>query len=221
MQFQFDQTVIRVTHADAASLLADVSARLQAGQGFALATINLDHLVKLRAGGAFLAAYAAQDFVVADGNPVVWLSRLAGRPVGLVPGSDLVMPLVRAAAAAGRPLSLLGSTDLALEAAMARFQANVPGLRRGGGIRRRSADPRAAIGARVGDGVAVARAVVTAPDGAALCRLRRDPAGAGGEGLAAARRLTICIRSGHACARAACPSGSPARPKPLAACPER
>jgi N-acetylglucosaminyldiphosphoundecaprenol N-acetyl-beta-D-mannosaminyltransferase len=131
LQFQFDQTVIRVTHADAGSLLADVSARLAEGRGFALATINLDHLVKLRAGGAFLAAYAAQDFVVADGNPVVWLSRLAGRPVGLVPGSDLVLPLVQAAAAAGRPLSLLGSTEGALEAAMARFQSLVPGLRRG------------------------------------------------------------------------------------------
>ena len=30
---------------------------------------------------------------MADGNPIVWLSRLAGRPVRLVPGSDLVLPL--------------------------------------------------------------------------------------------------------------------------------
>jgi N-acetylglucosaminyldiphosphoundecaprenol N-acetyl-beta-D-mannosaminyltransferase len=131
LQFQFDQTVIKVTHADAGSLLAEISVRLAAGRGFTLATINLDHLVKLQRDKAFLAAYAAQDFVVADGNPVVWLSRLAGRPVGLVPGSDLVLPLVQAAAAAGRPLSLLGSTEGVLEAAMTQFQASVPGLRRG------------------------------------------------------------------------------------------
>ena len=131
MQFRFGTTDIRITHPDAAAVLADVGARLRAGQGFALATINLDHLVKLGRDPGFLAAYAAQDFVVADGNPIVWLSRLARQPVQLVPGSDLVLPLVRAAAAAGRPLSLLGSTDAALQAAMERFQSLVPGLQAG------------------------------------------------------------------------------------------
>ncbi len=131
MQFQFDHSVIRITHADADALMAGVSARLVAGSGFSIATINLDHLVKLRREPAFRTAYVAQDFVVADGNPIVWLSRLAGRPVQLVPGSDLVLPLVRAAAAARRPVSILGSSDAVLETAMTRFEAMVPGVRRG------------------------------------------------------------------------------------------
>ncbi|GAB1360924.1 hypothetical protein MASR1M32_01600 [Rhodobacter sp.] len=87
--------------------------------------------MKLGRDRSFLAAYAAQDFVVADGNPIVWLSQLARRPVQLVPGSDLVLPLVRAAAAAGRPLSLLGSTEAALQGAMEQFQTSVPGLQAG------------------------------------------------------------------------------------------
>lgn len=128
MKFQFGLKTITVTHPDEASLLADVSARLRAGTGFALATINLDHLVKLHRSVAFRTAYAVQDFVVADGNPIVWLSWLAGHPVQLVPGSDLVMPLVRAAALEGRRVSLLGSTPEALAVAMARLQAQVPGL---------------------------------------------------------------------------------------------
>lgn len=128
MQFQFAETVIKVTHKDAADVLAEVSRRLAAGTGFALATINLDHLVKLAGSAAFRRAYAAQDFVVADGNPIVWLSRLARRPVSLVPGSDLVMPLVHAAVAAGRPVSLLGSTEAALVEAMGKLQQLVPGL---------------------------------------------------------------------------------------------
>lgn len=131
MQFTFGTTRLRITHATAAAVLADVAARLDAGRGFALATINLDHLVKLERDASFRSAYAAQDFVVADGNPIVWLSRLAGRDVSLVPGSDLVLPLVQACAAAGRPLSLLGSTEPSLEAAMQRLEAQVPGLRRG------------------------------------------------------------------------------------------
>ncbi|WP_052176639.1 hypothetical protein [Paracoccus sanguinis] len=98
MEFAYpDGARVRLTHADAPSLLAEVAARLEAGQGFALATLNVDHLEKLGREAGFRAAYAAHDLVVADGNPVVWLSRLSGRPVGLVPGSDLVVPLVRAA----------------------------------------------------------------------------------------------------------------------------
>lgn len=129
MQFRFGDTTITVTHPDRAALQSEVRTRLAAGQGFALATINLDHLVKLGRSAAFRRAYAAQDMVVADGNPIVWLSRLAGKPVELVPGSDLVLPLVRDCAAAGRGLALVGATEPALAAAATRLEAEVPGLR--------------------------------------------------------------------------------------------
>lgn len=128
MQFRFHDTTIPVNMPDRAALMAAVAERWQAGQGFALATINLDHMVKLRRSPAFRAAYAAQDLVVADGNPVVWLSRLAGRPVALVPGSELVLPLVRLAAEQGVALALVGSTGPALAGAAARLQAEVPGV---------------------------------------------------------------------------------------------
>lgn len=128
MEFSFPPHRIVITHADAAALLEEVSARLRRGEGFALATINLDHLAKLSRDEAFRAAYAAQDLVVADGNPVVWLSRLAGRPVRLVPGSDMVIPLARRAAEAGVPVALVGATEGALAAAAAALAAQVPGL---------------------------------------------------------------------------------------------
>lgn len=118
-----------VNVADADSLLALVRSRLSAGDGFALATVNLDHVVKLRDPGPFRTAYAAQDFVVADGNPIVWLSRLAGKPVELVPGSDMVLPLARLAAETGTPVALLGSTEEALATAAGKFTAQVPGLK--------------------------------------------------------------------------------------------
>lgn len=117
-----------VNVADADSLIAQARARLEAGTGFALATVNLDHLVKLRADGPFRDAYAAQDFVVADGNPIVWLSKLARRPVALVPGSEMVLPLARLAAETGTPIALLGSTEDALAAAARGLEAQVPGL---------------------------------------------------------------------------------------------
>ncbi|QYK42464.1 MAG: WecB/TagA/CpsF family glycosyltransferase [Paracoccaceae bacterium] len=131
MEFRFGSTRIRVTHPDRAAAGREVASRLAAGRGFALATINLDHLVKLGSDEAFRAAYAAQDIVVADGNPIVWLSRLAGRPVQLVPGSDLVVPLVELAAAAGVAVAMVGSTPDALSAAARDLEGRVPGARLG------------------------------------------------------------------------------------------
>ena len=81
------------------------------GQGFALATINVDHLQRLGEEAPFRKAYAAQDLVCADGNPIVWLSRIAGKPVSLAPGSDLVLPLAHEAAAQGLPISVAAIPD--------------------------------------------------------------------------------------------------------------
>lgn len=131
MDFCFSDTRIGVTHANGTALLDTVVARLASRQGFALATINLDHLVKLAHDPDFRAAYAAQDIVVADGNPIVWLSRLAGSPVDLLPGSDLVLPLARAAAWLGVPLSMVGATPEALDGAAQRLRAEVPQLKIG------------------------------------------------------------------------------------------
>ncbi len=119
---------VTVNVPDRAALEREVSFRLAQGTGFALATLNLDHLVKLGRCARFRAAYAAQDLVTADGNPVVWMSRLAGAPVELVPGSDSIVPLARVAAAQGVPIALVGSTDATLAAAARRLEAEVPGL---------------------------------------------------------------------------------------------
>lgn len=129
VEFAVESGVIRVNMPDRATLLAEVARRLSAGEGFALATINLDHLVKLREDAAFRAAYLAQDLVTADGNPIVWMSRAAGRPVSLVPGSDMVEPLCRVAAAAGVGVALVGGRAETLARAATELEARVPGLK--------------------------------------------------------------------------------------------
>lgn len=129
MKFTYNGQTIRVNMADHPALLAEITRRMRSHEGFALATINLDHLVKLRHDPGFRDAYAAHDLVVADGNPIVWLSRLARRPVTLVTGSDLVLPLTRLAAVEDVPIALLGTTDQALAAASASLLQQVPGAR--------------------------------------------------------------------------------------------
>lgn len=128
MRFRYEDTTITVNMPDRETLLAEIRDRLRDGRGFALATINLDHLVKLRSDAAFRRAYAAHDLIVADGNPIVWLSRAAGHPVTLVPGSDLVLPMAALAADEGAPIALLGSTAEVLDAAAARLAVLHPGL---------------------------------------------------------------------------------------------
>jgi exopolysaccharide biosynthesis WecB/TagA/CpsF family protein len=118
-----------VTVPSQAVLLADLRERISRGQGFAVATMNLDHAVKLRRDPAFRRAYAAQTHVTADGRPIVWLSRLAGRPVDLVTGSDLVEPLVGLCAEFGAPVAMLGSTQDVLCEAAARLRDRHPGLK--------------------------------------------------------------------------------------------
>lgn len=111
-----------------AALLGDIESRLTAGRGFTVATLNLDHVVKLRLDPAFRAAYGRHSHVVADGNPIVWLSWLAGQPAELVPGCELVDPVAAIAARTGIKVALLGSTDAALARAADVLAARHPGL---------------------------------------------------------------------------------------------
>lgn len=111
-----------------AALLADLRDHVRRGQGFSVATMNLDHVVKLRRDPSFRRAYAAQTHVTADGRPVVWLMRLAGRPVDLVTGSDLVAPLIALCVEDGVRVAMLGATEMALSQAADQLRADHPGL---------------------------------------------------------------------------------------------
>ncbi len=129
MDFHFGAEQVTVNTAKAADLWQEVRARFKSGQGFALATLNLDHLVKLSDTPAFRKTYIAQDLVVADGNPIVWLSRLARTPVELMPGSELILPMAKIAAQEGVKVALVGSTEEILQKAAETLLRQVPDLR--------------------------------------------------------------------------------------------
>lgn len=128
MDFVFADQTITINIANSDALMAEVRRRFRAGIGFALATINLDHLAKMSKSPDFVSAYAGQDLVVADGNPIVALSRLAHKPVELIPGADMIVPLCQLAAEEQVKLALVGSTDVALRDAATALHAQVPDL---------------------------------------------------------------------------------------------
>lgn len=118
-----------VTSPDQARLLDQLQAEFDAGRGFSVATLNLDHVVKLRSDAAFRAAYAAHSHITADGNPIVWLCHMAGQgEVALTPGSELIVPLSRLAVRAGVRVAFFGSTQDTLEAAAAGLREQAPGI---------------------------------------------------------------------------------------------
>lgn len=119
---------VRVTAQSRDALLRDIAHRLEAADGFSLATLNLDHVVKLRRSPAFRDAYLAQTHVTADGRPIVWLSRLAGQRIELLPGSELIDPVAALAARKGVRVALLGTTEEALARAADRLCHRHPGL---------------------------------------------------------------------------------------------
>jgi exopolysaccharide biosynthesis WecB/TagA/CpsF family protein len=117
-----------LTTATQEDLLNEVEDRLQNGLGFTVATLNLDHIVKLRSQPRFYTAYKQHSHVVADGNPIVWMSRLIGCPVKLVPGSELINPMAAIAARLNVPVGFIGSTQETLDKAEHALKVAYPDL---------------------------------------------------------------------------------------------
>jgi N-acetylglucosaminyldiphosphoundecaprenol N-acetyl-beta-D-mannosaminyltransferase len=106
-----------------------VDALVSAGKGGSVFTPNVDHVVQFVEDERLRGAYGMASLSLADGMPVVWASRLLGKPLPeKVSGSDIVMPLVLRAAARGWRVFLLGGADGVGEAAKAEMLRAAPSL---------------------------------------------------------------------------------------------
>lgn len=121
---------VTVNTPDSATLLREVADRFAMKKGFSVATLNLDHVVKLRNDSAFLNAYLDHTHVTADGNPIVWMYQLAGQGnIALVPGSEAILPVAEVAASHGVTVALVGATEQSLQSAATALEAQVSGLK--------------------------------------------------------------------------------------------
>jgi N-acetylglucosaminyldiphosphoundecaprenol N-acetyl-beta-D-mannosaminyltransferase len=83
-----------------AEALDAIEALVVAGRGGSVFTPNVDHVINADHNPSFRAAYASASLSLADGQPLVWTSRLLGaRLPEKISGSDLVIPLMKRAAA--------------------------------------------------------------------------------------------------------------------------
>ncbi|HVP60709.1 MAG TPA: WecB/TagA/CpsF family glycosyltransferase [Myxococcaceae bacterium] len=89
-----------------------------AGAGGSVFTPNVDHVVNAERSPALADAYARASLCLADGMPLVWVSRLRGPALPeRVAGSDLAGPLLERAAALRWRVALFGGSGDAAEVA--------------------------------------------------------------------------------------------------------
>jgi len=121
---------LAVARLDGAAVVDHVASELTAGRGGWLVTANVDFLQRASTDSAARALYSEADLIVADGAPLVWISKLRGEPVPeRVAGADLVWSLAEMAAAAGHGIYLLGGDGQAAPLAAERLIERYPGLR--------------------------------------------------------------------------------------------
>ena len=115
-----------LTRAEAVAKIVDFA--LSTDRPHYVCTGNLDHLAKLDRDPGFVDAYREADLVLADGAPVLWLSRLSSPDLPLkerVAGSDLVWDIAEASEKFGLRMFFLGgqpgAANGAIDAILDRF----------------------------------------------------------------------------------------------------
>ena len=113
-----------------AEVLEMARASIQQRRPCHIVTVNLQFLSVAERDPAFAQVVNGADVVVADGVPVLWLSRLLGAPIPQrVTGHDLLYGCAALAAQEGYSLFFLGAEPEVAEAATRRLDALFPGLR--------------------------------------------------------------------------------------------
>ncbi len=91
--------------------------------------VNMDQLLKMQQEPGFREIVLQCEQITADGQPIVWMSRLLGDPLpARVPSVDIMLEMLPVAAAKGYRIFMLGTREDILQEARANLQAQYPGL---------------------------------------------------------------------------------------------
>lgn len=123
LQCQFD----RVTHAEAVQWMTD-QLRFPYTRGYVV-TVNVAILMAMRSDSSLRRFVNNAALTVADGQPIVWLSKLSAKPLPeRVTGVDLVPGLCQAATDAGVSVYFMGSKRDVVEDTVSKMRALIPDL---------------------------------------------------------------------------------------------
>jgi len=92
-------------------------------------TPNVDHIVKLQTDIEFLEIYENASLVLADGQPLIWISKLYKRPIKeKISGSDLFPQVCKLAADKGYKMFFLGAAEGVADIAAKNLAGKYQGL---------------------------------------------------------------------------------------------
>jgi N-acetylglucosaminyldiphosphoundecaprenol N-acetyl-beta-D-mannosaminyltransferase len=120
---------LRIDSVTREEALASVEALVRGGEGGAVFTPNVDHVVLAEEDARLRDAYARVNLSLADGMPLVWASRVLGHPVPeKVSGSDFVPSLLERAADRGWRVYFLGGAPGVAALARDKLRERLPRL---------------------------------------------------------------------------------------------
>jgi N-acetylglucosaminyldiphosphoundecaprenol N-acetyl-beta-D-mannosaminyltransferase len=121
---------VRIDSVDFEQAVASVEALVASGEGGAVFTPNVDHVMIAHEDVRMREAYARVDLSIPDGMPLVWASRLLRAPLPeRVAGSDLVPALLERASERGWRVYFLGGAPGAAALAAEVLIKRLPALR--------------------------------------------------------------------------------------------
>lgn len=95
-----------------------------------IGVVNVAKIVNVRKDRELCAALDEADIVLADGAPIVWLSRMVGRPLPeRVAGIDIMFELLREANSRSYGIYFLGARRAVVEKVVDAVQRDYPGVR--------------------------------------------------------------------------------------------
>ncbi len=108
---------------DFGAAIREVRSLVARGEGGAIFTPNVDHVVLVESHTEFRKAYRQADLSLADGVPLIWTSRMLGKQLPeKLSGSDMLVPIATLAAEEGWSVYLLGGLPGAAELAAVRLR---------------------------------------------------------------------------------------------------
>jgi N-acetylglucosaminyldiphosphoundecaprenol N-acetyl-beta-D-mannosaminyltransferase len=127
---RLDLAGVLIDHLDLPGAVERIGDFLSSGSSHQVITVNLDFLSIAERDPRFRQTINQADLAVADGMPLVWLSRLRGEPLAeRIAGVELVDESCRLAARMGRGAFLLGAAPGVAAAAAQSLVTRHPGLR--------------------------------------------------------------------------------------------
>ena len=120
---------VQIHHLTMRTVLGMLFERVLEGSPCFVVTPNVDHIVQLQSDNLMQAAYRSAAFVVCDGVPLIWASRVLGAPLPeRINGTDLFEALCEQASKNGHRVFLLGGRPGAADLAAAVLTEKFPGL---------------------------------------------------------------------------------------------